>query len=285
LEAIQRAKGSFSSTATECSVFSWKTWSSGRGSGSFSFGPDREVFGGLPVKPCEVEPPSCYYDEIGRRLLIDLPSDNGRFLTEDSCSLLFTGQMSGRSETCVGKRRNHNYGIRATTPAWHCPEKLKIIIFTMAGQVLGWGYFEFLPREQNGPPSISFQLPLGENWRETAFIKAITSPNFSHSSPAEPPLPYPVQESAYCFHMYLSSSTAPVIELLDRIIGFSLHHGIPESLSLMRMFSNLPDLKAILESSRYAAGSLSDLLNYIQSESRHEEVKRQFHDLITMVRR
>jgi hypothetical protein len=246
---------------------------------------DRDFSGELPAKSCEVEPSNCFYDEI-IRFHLDLPGENGRFLTEDTCRLLYIGEQSGRSEECLGERRNHNFGIRATTPGWHCPERIKIVIFTMAGQVLGWGPFEFLPREQTGPPSIIFQLPVDEDWRANEFIKVVTRFYSSHgsSSSTERTLPYPVQESTYCFHMYYCSSTAPVTDLLDRVIGFALHYGIPEGLSLTNMFSKLPDLRKILKNSRYAGGSLNHLWDYIYNQSRHEDVTRQFHDLINIAR-
>jgi hypothetical protein len=79
------------------------------------FGLDRDFSGELPAKSCEVEPSNCFYDEI-IRFHLDLPGENGRFLTEDTCRLLYIGEQSGRSEECLGERRNHNFGIRATTP-------------------------------------------------------------------------------------------------------------------------------------------------------------------------
>ena len=68
------------------------------------------------------------------------------------------------------------------------------------------------------------------------------------------------------------------------MIGFVLVKGIPEGVSLVDMFSNLPDLKKSLESSSYAGGSLTHLMSYVQSQSNQEYVTRQLEDLIEKVR-
>ena len=73
-------------------------------------------------------------------------------------------------------------------------------------------------------------------------------------------------------------------DFLDRVIGFALPNGIPEGLSLVNMFSNLPDLKSTLESSQYAGGSLSHFSEYINNQSRHEAVTRQFKDLVAIAK-
>lgn len=71
-----------------------------------------------------------------------------------------------------------------------------------------------------------------------------------------------------------------LLEILDRIIAFAMTNGLPRDVSLLDMFCLLPDLKGVLEASRYAQGSVDCLLNTVRLQSRHEQVTEQISDLV-----
>lgn len=49
-------------------------------------------------------------------LLIDLSSSNGCCVTAHRCIVVFSGEQSGRKVEVDGFRRNHDYGVKTSTP-------------------------------------------------------------------------------------------------------------------------------------------------------------------------
>ena len=71
------------------------------------------------------------------------------------------------------------------------------------------------------------------------------------------------------------------LEFLDRVLDFAMVNGLPPGVSLVDMFSGLPDLRRVMEASRYARGSLCTLQSTVNSQSKHQFIRDQITWLVT----
>ncbi|XP_062513249.1 uncharacterized protein LOC134189032 isoform X2 [Corticium candelabrum] len=253
--------------------------SSGRGSGIEIFGTVGMGREDMPPKQSEFTPENCRINE-SVSVLIDLPSSNGLFLADDRCKLILIGLVSKRRVFKEGTKRNHNYGIRASFPVWFFPETVEVVVLTLDGMVLGWGRFEFLPSERTLPVAVSVDVQINKDRRTVDFVRKVLASSTVPSSSPNVALKFPVQGSTYSFHVCLPQSDDFLTNLFDSVMGFVVANGIPEGISVVDMFSNVPDLRKVLESSRYSGGAVTHLLDYVRSQSRHESVIQQFEELV-----
>ncbi|XP_062512035.1 uncharacterized protein LOC134187883 isoform X2 [Corticium candelabrum] len=241
--------------------------------------PEENAHGVGLGEPSEIHPTYCHvYDSVA--LLIDIPASSGLCLCEDRCMVAFYGETSGRSDVVSGKRRNHNYGIRTTSPVWYEQERIFVTAMTLAGHTLGYALFDvidpYVISQAKPLPSICTAVYV-ESFRDSLFVRDVLEMLQASSSPSSSsPL-------FYCLMMFGEESIGKATELFDRVIAFGMENGLPNGVSLFYMFCNLTNLRSVLNISRYSRGSVQRLLNTIRMQSKHQEVIEQLEKLISKV--
>jgi hypothetical protein len=246
--------------------------------------PDRDT-----LLPFDVYPSKCHIGEI-IPIVIILEQDNELRLTERNCEVKFIGKQSKKQETQRGYRAGNDYAIRLETPLWQTAEKVLLEVGTQRHSrwtVLGRGDFTFLPKPNDPSVSVLVNMVPDESSKRLlaalergAEFKSTSGPRSAYGQRGGSSSP-PTNTCTVLF--YLAYGEASITKLVERIITYAVNNGLPEGVSLLQLFGNLPQLDKTLASCHFSNGSLQGLIKHVQENtSPGSLVREQIESLVQM---